>query len=371
MEELKALAQQGNTHLTHWNDDVPVRSCNDLAAFSTAYEVAEHCFEMSTDRDQMYSIPVSPLYKAMESEAGIKFQMESADESIDLADLLSSYYRNGLDKSSTNINNKNMNEKNFDYLKDQVLYTGFGEALEGELRQNMEKQQPTFTLQHDAYYGDSRVSAALNFRKSDQSDLYFFNSYKVQLQKEGKEDNLEQTFYINRGSNITLKEAFNLMEGRSVNKDLTAKDGEVYNTWVQIDFKNSDAKGTFALNHYHENYGFDLEGVLAKHPIKELENPKYKEDLINSLKKGNLQSATFVKDKGEVKQYIEANPQFKTINIYDSNLKRLDTRQRNEQQESQGKSQSQSKASKKESAADDEAPADVQENKKRRKSQSM
>ena len=265
-----------------------------------------------------------------------------------------------------------MNEKNFDYLKDQVKYTGFGEALEGELRQNIEQQQPAFSLKHDAYYGDDKVSAELNFKKSEQTDLYFFNSYRVSLQKEGRPETLDQTFYINRGSNITLKEAYNLMEGRAVNKDLTSKEGEVYNAWLQIDFKDADSNGNFRLNHYHQNYGYDLEAALAKHPIKELQNESHKEDLMNSLKKGNLQSATFIKDGQEVKQYIEANPQFKTLTVYDAQQKRVDTRQSNVQQQSQeeGKGQKESQKAKA-GDADDEAPGEEKQKKQRRKSRSV
>lgn len=263
-----------------------------------------------------------------------------------------------------------MNEKNFDYLKDQVKYTGFGEALEGELRQNMEQQQPAFTLKHDTFYGDDKVSAELNFKKSEQTDLYFFNSYRVNLQKEGRPESLEQTFYINKGNNITLKEAYNLMEGRAVNKDLTNREGEVYNAWVQLDFKDADPNGNFRLNHYHQNYGYDLEAALSKHPIKELENPSHREDLLNSLKKGNFQSATFIKDGQEVKQYIEANPQFKTLTIYDGDKNRLDVRQGKEQgqsrQQDSKKTQQQSQK-----AGEEEGPGEEKQKKQRRKSQSI
>lgn len=265
-----------------------------------------------------------------------------------------------------------MNEKNFEYLRDQIKYTGFGEALESQLKEKMQKEEPNFTLTHNAQYGNDTTTATLNFKKSDQSDIYFFNSYKVELQKENSKEALEQTFYINKGSNITMKEAYNLMEGRSVNKDLTSKEGEVYNSWVQMDFKQSESNGNFKLNHYHQNYGYDLEGALSKHPIKELETPKYKEDLINSLKKGNLQSATFLKEGNEIKQYIEASPQFKTINIYDNNMKRIDNRKAQEEKQSESQHTSEKQSSKKQSqTADDDGPEIPKEAKRKRKSQSM
>ncbi|CAA9195814.1 hypothetical protein [Flavobacterium collinsii] len=264
-----------------------------------------------------------------------------------------------------------MNEKNFEYLKEQVKYTGFGETLESELKEKMQKEEPNFTLTHNAKYGNDTTTATLNFKKSDQSDIYFFNSYKVELQKENSKEALEQTFYINKGSNITMKEAYNLMEGRSVNKDLTNKEGEKYNSWLQMDFKQSETNGNFKINHYHENYGYDLEATLSKHPIKELEDPKRKEDLINSLKKGNLQSANFLKEGIEVKQHIEASPQFKTINVYDSNLQRIDNRQSKKEQQSEVQQASEKQGSKKQNqTADDEGPEVPKEAKRKRKSQS-
>lgn len=266
-----------------------------------------------------------------------------------------------------------MNEINFEYLRDQLKYTGFGDALEPELKAKMQKEEPNFTLTHNAQYGNDTAIATLNFNKSKESDLYFFNSYKVELQKENSKEALEQTFYINKGSNITMKEAYNLMEGRSVNKDLTNKEGELYNAWLQIDFKQSEANGNFKLTHYHQNYGYDLEAALSKHPIKELEIPKYKEDLMNSLKKGNLQSATFLKEGNELKQYIEASPKFKTINVYDSNLQRIDNRKAKDEKQSESQQTSVKQGSKKQNqtADDDDGPEVPKEAKKKKKSQSM
>jgi hypothetical protein len=168
-----------------------------------------------------------------------------------------------------------------------------------------------------------------------------------------------------------MKEAYNLMEGRAVNKDLTSKEGQVYNSWVQMDFKEADSNGNFKLNQYHQNYGYNLEAALSKHPIKELDTVKFKDDLMDSLKKGNLQSVTFLKDGQEVKHYIEANPQFKTINVYDGNLKRIDNRQTKDEKQSEGQNASMKQDSKRQSqSADEDGPGAPQESKKRKKKQS-
>lgn len=233
-----------------------------------------------------------------------------------------------------------MNQKNFEFLRDQIKFTGFGESLENALKENLQNGKSEFKVMHEVSFGKDLLSLDLNFKKSEQSDMYFFNSYKLGLHKDNSKEVLEQTFYINKESNITVKEAYNLLEGRAVNKDLKNKEGEVYNAWLKMDFKEADDKGNFKINHYHQNYGYDLETNLAKHPIKELENPKFKEDLINSLKKGNIQSVTFLVDGVEKKQFIEANPQFKTINVYDGSMQRINNRESKEQKHGEGEGKS-------------------------------
>ena len=44
---------------------------------------------------------------------------------------------------------------------------------------------------------------------------------------------------------------------------------------------------------------------------------------MQSLRKGNLQSVTVEKDGSSHKMFIEANPQYKNINLYDANMKQL------------------------------------------------
>lgn len=230
-----------------------------------------------------------------------------------------------------------MNQKNIDYLSDQVKYTGFGEKLQAQLAENIKKQLPEFSLQHQQSFDKQQTVAALHFKKSPTSDMYFFNSYQVWLTKDENSPKISQAFYIEKANNITLKEAFNLMNGRAVNKDLTNKEGQLYNAWVQLDFKNTDAQGNYKLKQYHQNYGYDLEKALSALPIKELGSEQDKTRLVESLRKGNRQTVTFTQNGSEEKRLIEANPQFKSITVYDENSRRL--RLENTQQLSQHQQQ--------------------------------
>ena len=214
-----------------------------------------------------------------------------------------------------------MNEKNLAFLKDGLKYMGFGEGLYPELQKSMEQGFPQFVLRHQQDVSGKILQAELFFKRSEKSELYFFNSYDAKLKSEtGK---VEQTFYVNKGSSVTLKEAFNLLEGRAVHKELQNSEGQKYSAWLQLDFATRDTAGNFKVKQYHEKYGFDLEAALKKYSIQELGQEGSKEQLVGSLRKGNFQAVT-VERNGEVQRaFIEAAPQYKNLNFYDQGGKKL------------------------------------------------
>lgn len=247
-----------------------------------------------------------------------------------------------------------MKQENFDYLKDQVKFTGFGEGHEKTLRERMESGAPDFQLLHEQKFGTDLTSTLLNFRYSPEQEKYYFNSYDLTLQK-GEKEPTKQHFEIRKDNTYTFKEAYNMLAGRSINKDLINRDGQYYNAWVKLNFKETDDYGNFKKEYFTENYGYKLEDALAKLPIKELNDEESKSRLIASLNKGNRQQVTFLKDGAESKMFVEANPQFKTITVYDANMKRLNNAQK--QGETAGQSENKSvKASAKQAASEGEKP---------------
>ena len=187
--------------------------------------------------------------------------------------------------------------------------------------------------------------------------MYFFNSYSASLQKPGQTAPVSQTFYIGRdNTNITLKEAYNLLDGRAVSKELVSKEGNLYNAWLQLDFKQTTPGGNYKARQFSDQYGFDLEKALAKHPIKELENQQERCRLTDSLQKGNRQSVTFLLDGSEQKRFVEASPQFKSVTVYDEQNKRIRQAQGEKQPKNQATSQQQ--AEKKEGQKQEVKPAE-------------
>lgn len=350
-----------------------VNNSNTLEFFRGSQEAEEYCIIMTNDAEYFERLPVNSLIIDLNAlmQSGINL---SSNEAIEITGF-ARQERQRKELLENNLNTNIMNQKNLEYLENQLKYTGFGETFDTELKENMMKGDKDFKIIHTGIMNNGlpnkdTLTVELSFKKSEQTDMYFFNSYHVNLQKEENKPGLEQTFYINKDSaSITMKEAYNLMEGRSVNKDLKTKEGESYNCWLKMNFKESE-NGNFKINQYHQNYGYDLEASLAKHSIKELNTPQYKEDLLNSLKKGNLQSVTFVVGGVESKMYVEANPQFKTVNVYDNNLQRINHRESKEEKKSESQRNLISN-DKKHSHESDETDIGKDNRVKKRRAQSM
>jgi ribosomal protein L12E/L44/L45/RPP1/RPP2 len=93
-------------------------------------------------------------------------------------------------------------------------------------------------------------------------------------------------------------------------------EGQKYNAWIQLNFGEKDSYDNYKVRQYRPQYGFDLEKTLQKYPIAELKQQDLKTVLIKSLKKGNRHPVTFEKSNKTERMLIEANPQYKTINIF-------------------------------------------------------
>jgi hypothetical protein len=214
-----------------------------------------------------------------------------------------------------------MNTQNLDFLKKSLLNLGFGEQVNEHLEKNINKKVPEFALEAKHEFNQQKVDYNLHFKAGDNQDMYFFNKFDTTLNK-GKEKEQNQTFYITKGNGVTAKEAFNLMDGRAVHKQLFNKEGEKYQAWLQLDNEKTQ-NGNKEIKRFNENYGFDLEQVISGKDIKEMKTAEGQDNLLRSLKKGNAQQITVERNGEEKKFFIAANPQFKTVDLFNHQMKKI------------------------------------------------
>jgi hypothetical protein len=211
-----------------------------------------------------------------------------------------------------------MNKENHDFLKGILKELGFShdQLLFQQLEEMSTRGVQEFELYTTAIFDDrTKLEAKLYFIKGDQLDIYFFRKYDCLLRFNRRPDKDRiHTFEIHQGTGVSFKEAFNLLLGRSVNKDWTNIDGNKYNAWVQLDLRGSKIGENYRVHEYLSDYGFNLETVIERFPFKEMEYDGAKSAVLNSLRRGNVEVLTHA--KGKRKLCIAANPKHKTINVY-------------------------------------------------------
>lgn len=224
-----------------------------------------------------------------------------------------------------------MNEENLnDNLKDlekTLLYTGMKNISHEQLKSKMVEGQPNFTVNNEEKFGEAKAMAIVDVGLSKKNN-YFPNQYEMNVELDGNVQS--RTYKFRRpelvivkdetgeekkqrvNSTITFKEAFNQMQGRAINKDFVAVDkndpskNRKYNAWELIDFDKTDDKG---VNPVSKIYNFKMEEKLREYPLQELLQPDTEKRLMESLKRGNLQLVTYIKeDKSLEKLFFSADP---------------------------------------------------------------
>lgn len=215
-----------------------------------------------------------------------------------------------------------MDQKNVAYLKEALMALGFGDRLYASLEKNIQQRFPLFVLTLGTEINNQPFKATLFFEKLKGMDVYFFHRWDGKLMGNGGKK--EQTFYIKGAQGVTLKEGFNLLEGRAVFREWTMDIfGQIFHAWIQLDFKNRDNKGNYSIRSFHKDYGFDLERALSKFPVKELMSVQKKEMLLRCLHKGDQRAVTLQDAAGTVKAFIEVSLQNKSIKFFNVNGKEI------------------------------------------------
>jgi len=203
--------------------------------------------------------------------------------------------------------------KNNRSLKVELKRAGFDDALY-KAERYMRLGQTKFTVPVSYYLKENeRIDHALQFKKDEQG-YYQFDGFTTSLHDKSKSSESRQHYFsADEVSTFTAKQSYDLLSGRSVLTD---------GIWKQFDLSDIDADGNYRIKEFPENYGYDIEKALSQLPLKILDQLEFA-SVIMSLKDGRREEAVLLKDGVEQKVFIEANPQYKSVNIYNEDLKKI------------------------------------------------
>ena len=301
---------------------------SDIRFFTNRDDAEEFCFDNINEMENWRVVRVKDLpdfqHLVESAMPGLVYKPQQL-LAVVAEEKPSFFPKNELLNKQTIIMTEEKTASNLDYLKNQLLFLGFGDKLNEELEKKMKEGKPEFNLQARNTFGKDNMEAVIHFRHSvkDGQEAYFCNHYISTLKREG--DERSQFIYVNnKGQSITFKESCNLLNSRSVFKEITPREGAPYKAWLKIDHENMDPKiGYPKLRQFTNNYGFDLKEAIGRMEFKGMKYDDQLKGLMKSLQKGNLADVTMIKDGREIPVSIEANPQLRTLNMYDAKGEKL------------------------------------------------
>lgn len=204
-------------------------------------------------------------------------------------------------------------ELNTDVLKEDLRRMGFSDIFE-KVQEKINQGHNQFSIPISIFLDDRiRMDYKVSFA-GDGNGGHQIKGFDATLNDQRKpSDNKMQFFEHKRSNGIDAVQAYHLLCGRSLERE---------GIWCQLDFNDRDEKGNYLLKDYRTGPEYDLMEKLKQLPLKNMDVDE-KQKLIGGLKAGERKEVTFVLDGHEKRIYIEANPQFRSLTIYDEHSKKI------------------------------------------------
>lgn len=223
---------------------------------------------------------------------------------------------------------------NLENLKESVKMSGFENYFDGQIEENVRAGKKEFSLDKSSHVEGDKMEYTLDFRVDHENRKGYLNDLHATLKEA---DGPERSQRFPRFLRITAKEAYNLLKwgiDTGVEKHLFNKKDERYRSFVTLDLKREkdengnivikgkkDENGNFPLRQYHERYyskkPFIIEDALQQLtiPVKDVQTRP--DQVLSSLKRGNMTAVTIFHNEQEEKGFLSVNAKAGRIDVRD------------------------------------------------------
>ncbi len=201
-------------------------------------------------------------------------------------------------------------QENLDQLKADLEATGLNPFVRG-LENYLDYETPVVSIGIRSRLDEHNGLQVIVNMERDKFGGYLLSGYDANLiDKDGG----QKSVFFSKESQIDLKEATNLLQGRAILKSYTDNNGAVTKQWTQLDFNGGDLK----IETFSPRIGYDLKKILIDHAVQLDSYGITKEVVQQSLEQGNLVSFEV---KGQDKFYLQASPGERSLIFFDNDKK--------------------------------------------------
>ncbi|HTF21692.1 MAG TPA: hypothetical protein VK658_26615 [Chryseolinea sp.] len=209
------------------------------------------------------------------------------------------------------------NRDHENWILNELNDLGFPKTHEQELIANLRADPDKFQLNGKVnfpnYGKEKQMGYAIFFKKYEHHDAYHPYMYHARLEKQQR----SQMFRITDGSGFTVRDAFNLLHGRAVNKTVRDhRDGKMRPIWFRLDLAIKDVNGNHRINSVSvPGHELVIARQLEQQGVAEMKDPLKRINVILSLYQGNAEPVTrHVQGKAET-VYALVDPMQKTVKL--------------------------------------------------------
>ncbi|SOD17657.1 hypothetical protein [Pedobacter xixiisoli] len=171
--------------------------------------------------------------------------------------------------------------------------------------QKMHSEQTAFSVAEGKLISRNEIlDSKLTFERDNLGEYQISQHASLSNDKDtglGRTQNVRLT----NGYIISPQENYNLLKGRAI---------KVQDTWVMLDRNDKDINGHFGIKEIQHVEGFDIKKLIKDLKLKDYQTSSQIDELASLLCQGER---VLVKRNHRTYE-IEASPQFRTIDIYDS-----------------------------------------------------
>lgn len=165
-----------------------------------------------------------------------------------------------------------MEQDNICEIKNQLRLLGINPEVlvENDLTTHIAAETQSFDICDQILFeGEAVLKAHLYFFKSPVTKEFVLQKYKASLCfPDDSEKDKTHVFDRAKGTLVTLREAFNLLCGRSVFTEITPPNGDNYSAWIQLNFAEKTLEGNYLIKRFRAYNGYDLGRLLSRYPIR-------------------------------------------------------------------------------------------------------
>jgi len=205
-------------------------------------------------------------------------------------------------------------EQDLSKISGELIKRGFG-GYEVDLRRLIRPDQRLTEINLSKHLGEGERAGYVIQIERDLDGRFHFEGFRATLDSRRLGINREQNFLKEDGRIYNADQAIQLLSGRSVEIGVQSLDGEHKKKWVGLDFNDRFANGNFRPVEV-DGKDFNIEPKIRQLPLNM--PPKRIAEVMQGLKAGRREEVTLTQNGKDETFYIEADPQKKTVNIYDA-----------------------------------------------------